>query len=56
MSSLCAVEDGDKPDTPPLLGDLVMWGYATGTPVALTAIGRQVLNELQERINIGEAR
>lgn len=56
MSSLSAVADGDKPDTPPLLGDLVMWGYANGQPPELTAIGKDFLSELQVRMDIFKAR
>lgn len=51
VSSLSAVADGGKPDTPPLLDNLVMWGYATEKPVALTAVGIDVLNEMKELIS-----
>ena len=56
MSSLSAVAEGNEPDTPPLLADLEMWGYAVGTPPVLTAIGMDVLSELHERIRATEER
>ena len=56
MSSLSAVAEGNEPDTPPLMADLEMWGYAVGTPPVLTAIGTDVLSELHERIRATEER